>query len=72
MQPRNEAHQGHSTVPQAIGLPGYKPPPVLLVGSTEQQIQLGVPFPVGMLVGLPAIGALALVYCILHKSLSHP
>ena len=57
---------------QAIGLPGNKPPPVLLVGSTEQQIQLGVPFPVGMLVGLHAIETLALVHCILHKSLSHP
>jgi hypothetical protein len=72
VQPRNEAHQGNPTVPQAIGFPSHKPPSVLLVGSTEQQIQLGVPFPVGMFVGLHAIGTLALVYCILHKSLSHP
>jgi hypothetical protein len=72
VQPRDEAHQGDPTVPQAIGFPSHKPPPVLFVGPTEQQIQLGMPLPVGVFVRLHAIGALASVYCILHKSLSHP
>ena len=59
-------------MPQAVGLPGRKPPPMLFVGSTEQQVPMGVPLLVGMFVGLDTMGTLALVYCILHKLLSHP
>jgi hypothetical protein len=46
---------------------------MLLVASTEQQIQLGVLPPLGMVAALPTVRTLTLMdFRILHQSLSRP
>jgi hypothetical protein len=73
MQARDLAQQRHPAMSQATGLPGYNPTPLLLVAAAEQEIQLGMLSPIGMIVALGTVRTLTLMnYRILHNSLSHP
>jgi hypothetical protein len=58
---------------QAIRFPGDYPSPLLLVAPAEQEIQLGVLPPVGMVAAFRTARTLTLMdCCILHQSLSRP
>jgi hypothetical protein len=73
MQARDQAQQSHAAMSQAAGLPSYDPTPLLLVASTEQEIQLGMLSPVRVIVASGTLRTLTLMYCrILHSWLSHP
>ena len=60
-------------MPQPVGFPRYGPPPLLLVATAQQQIELQMPLLVGMLVGLGTMRTLTLMdQGILHDPLSQP
>ncbi len=60
-------------MPQPVGFPCYDPPPLLLVATAQQQIELHMPLLVGVLVGLATMRTLTLMdRGILHDPLSHP
>jgi hypothetical protein len=73
MQPRHQTHESQSAVPQPVGLPSYDPPPLLLVATAQQQVELRMPLLVRVLVGLGTMWTMTLMdQGILHNPLSHP
>jgi hypothetical protein len=73
MQTGDEAQKGDAAVVQAVCLPGDDPSPLLFVAPAEQQIQLGVLSPFGMVAALRTLRTLTLMdFRILHRSLSRP
>jgi hypothetical protein len=60
-------------VAETVRFPGHDPSPLLFVAPAEQQVQLGVPSPLGMVAALRTVRTLTLMdYRILHQSLSLP
>lgn len=73
MQTSHQTQESQATVPQPVGLPSYDPPPLLLVATAQQQIELRTPFLVGVLVRLGTMSTVTLMdYGILHNPLSYP
>jgi hypothetical protein len=73
MQPRHQTHDRQAAVPQPIGLPSHDPPPLLLVATAQQQIELRMRFLVRVLPRLGTMRTLTLMdHSILHNPFSHP
>jgi hypothetical protein len=73
MQTSHQTHESQSAVPQPVGLPSYDPPPLLLVATAQQQIELRMSLLVRVLVCQGTMRTLTLTdQGILHGPRSHP
>jgi hypothetical protein len=73
METGHQTQESQTAVPQPAGLPSHDPPPLLLVATAQQQIQLRVPFLVRVIVRLGTMRTLTLMdHGILLNPLSNP
>jgi len=73
MQPRHQTQESQAAVAQPVGLPSHDPPPLLLVATAQQQVELRMPSLVGMVARYGTMRTLTLMdQGILHLPLSHP
>jgi hypothetical protein len=59
--------QGIAAVADLLGLQGGEPAPLLLVQAAHQEVEVGVPLPVGVIAAASTGGALALM----NRSVRH-